>query len=248
MAAPAGAGNERTYSRPASRDDFEIAIICALPREMDAVELIVDEFWTDEVGQNQYRKVAGDTNTYELARIGSFNVVLVTLANMGKVEASAAAQCVATSYPNISLVLLVGVCGGMPFANVGGEREEIFLGDVVISSILNQYDYGRQLPGCFLPKSDVEDTLGKPNRVLRNLLRSFEKVRARDKLQSQAAINLVQLQESSRRNPRYPRYTYPGTDNDRLFEASYEHKHHSPASGCLPCAQRLICESSRNSV
>ncbi|KAK3490271.1 uncharacterized protein B0T23DRAFT_429391 [Neurospora hispaniola] len=39
MAAPAGTGNERAYSRPTSRDEFEIAIICALTREMDAARV-----------------------------------------------------------------------------------------------------------------------------------------------------------------------------------------------------------------
>lgn len=226
MAALAVTGNERGYSRPASRKDFEIAIICALPREMKAVELVVDNFW-DEIDQNSFGQVAGDKNTYQSARIGKFKVLLVTLANIGKVEASAAAQCLATSYLNISLVILAGVCGGVPFSDFRGKREEIFLGDVVISSILNQYDHGRQLPGHFLSKSEVENTLGRSNNRLRKLVRNFETVRARDKLQSQAAINLVQLQKKSCQNPRYPQYTYPGRDQDRLFEASYEHKHHN---------------------
>ncbi|KAK3947941.1 hypothetical protein QBC32DRAFT_269854 [Pseudoneurospora amorphoporcata] len=241
MAAPAGTGNDRAYSRPATRDDFEIAIICALTREMDAVELLVDEFWTDGHDQTQYGRAPSDSNSYELARIGKFNVVLVVLPSMGKVDAAAAAHGVATSYPNISLVLVVGVCGGMPFANVGGEREEIVLGDVVISSTLNQYDFGRQLPDRFLSKSGVEDTFGRPNRDLRGLLKSLEKMRTRNEFQRQAADNLVKLQE---RSGQLSRYTYPGTDKDRLFEASYEHKHHRPASVCLPCAQGLICESS----
>jgi hypothetical protein len=40
-----------TYSRPSHRDDFEIAIVCALPVEFDAVSLIFDDFW-DNDGDN----------------------------------------------------------------------------------------------------------------------------------------------------------------------------------------------------
>ncbi|KAK3946750.1 Pfs, NB-ARC and TPR domain protein [Pseudoneurospora amorphoporcata] len=128
MAAPAGTGNDRVYSRPASRDDFEIAIICALTCEMDAVHLLVDDF-RDEGGQNQYGRLAGDTNIYAHARIGNLNVVLITLPEMGKGQAALAAGTLTTSYPKVSLVLSVGVCGGVPLAKVGGRNEEIVLGD-----------------------------------------------------------------------------------------------------------------------
>jgi hypothetical protein len=35
-------------ARPASRYEFEVAIICALPLEYDAVALAIDEFWDDD--------------------------------------------------------------------------------------------------------------------------------------------------------------------------------------------------------
>lgn len=34
-----------TAPRPSCREDFEIAIICALPLEYNAVALLFDEFW-----------------------------------------------------------------------------------------------------------------------------------------------------------------------------------------------------------
>jgi hypothetical protein len=43
--------------QPHSRDDFEVAIICALRTESDAVEALFDQFWEEEV---EYEKVKGD--------------------------------------------------------------------------------------------------------------------------------------------------------------------------------------------
>jgi hypothetical protein len=47
-------------SRPSNRDEFEVAIVCALPLEFNAVFALVDEFW-DEDG-DYYGKADGDTN------------------------------------------------------------------------------------------------------------------------------------------------------------------------------------------
>jgi uncharacterized protein YdaU (DUF1376 family) len=47
-------------ARPASRDEFEVAIICALPLEYNAVTLAIDEFWDDE--GDQYGRAVGDPN------------------------------------------------------------------------------------------------------------------------------------------------------------------------------------------
>ena len=46
--------------RPRAREDFEIAIICALQVEADVVEALFDEYW-DEDG-DRYGKAPGDTN------------------------------------------------------------------------------------------------------------------------------------------------------------------------------------------
>ncbi|RYP57735.1 hypothetical protein DL771_011424 [Monosporascus sp. 5C6A] len=45
---------------------FEIAIVCALPLEYDAVTLLIDEFW-DENG-DVYQRAVGDRNAYTIGR------------------------------------------------------------------------------------------------------------------------------------------------------------------------------------
>jgi hypothetical protein len=48
--------------RPQSRNEFETAIICALPLEFDAVEALLDEYY-DGLGST-YGKQYGDANWY----------------------------------------------------------------------------------------------------------------------------------------------------------------------------------------
>lgn len=49
------------HGRPRTRDGFEIALICALRIESDAVVALFDEFWQeDEI----YGKAPGDPNAY----------------------------------------------------------------------------------------------------------------------------------------------------------------------------------------
>ena len=61
--------------RPNTRDDFEIAIICALKIERDAIEALLDEEY--ETDGFSYGKAAGDSNAYTTGRLGNQHVVLV---------------------------------------------------------------------------------------------------------------------------------------------------------------------------
>ncbi|KAJ4052196.1 hypothetical protein NW756_001630 [Fusarium oxysporum] len=120
--------------RPKDRRGFEIAIICALPLEADAVEALFDHHWDDE--DPPFDKERGDPNAYSTGVIGRHNVVLAYMPGM------------------------VGVCGVVPFKL---NEDEIVLGDVIISDGIIQYDFGRQLPGRFARKDTLLDSLGRPN-------------------------------------------------------------------------------------
>ncbi|GFP56989.1 5'-methylthioadenosine/S-adenosylhomocysteine nucleosidase [Trichoderma asperellum] len=154
--------------RPSSREDFEVAIICALPLEYDAVVLLFDEFW-DEDGDT-FGRAIGDVNNYRTGRIGKHNVVLALLSHMGKAHAAAAAASMRSSYGALRLVILAGICGGVPFNSQG----EIFLGDVVISKSIIQYDFGRKYPNGFMRKTTDEDNLRKHGKNIRNFLTKFD--------------------------------------------------------------------------
>ncbi|KZZ87795.1 Nucleoside phosphorylase domain protein [Moelleriella libera RCEF 2490] len=128
---------------PTSRGEFEIAILCALALEHDAVELLFDERWDDD--GDRFKKSFNDPNAYSTGRIGKHNVVLA-LTRLGKVNAATAAASLRSSYWNLSIVLLVGICGGSP----RNGDEEILLGDVVLGTpAVLQYDLGKQYPNGF---------------------------------------------------------------------------------------------------
>jgi nucleoside phosphorylase len=224
---------------PRSRDEFEIAIICAVAAEYDAVALLIDQFWEED--GDKYGRVSGDNNTYTTGRMGMFDVVLVLLPSAGKASAAGAASSFRSSFPNISLALSVGTCGGVPYTT---ENEEILLGDVVISKTVIQYDLGRQYSGHFLARETLEDRLGRPGPNIRSIIHIMETDHERERLEGRAAVLLEQLQRhAGRKKTRKPvKYEYPGILKDRLFESSYVHKHQV----LLPyrCCEEIPCDRS----
>lgn len=224
---------------PEGRDEFEIAIICALPLEADAVYYLFDEFFP-----NKYHKAYGDTNHYTNGRIGKHNVILVILSGMGKVHAAGAAASLKVSYTRLRLALLVGVCGGVP--RPGKNVDEIFLGDVIISNALIQIDFGRRYPGGrFVRKSSVHDSLGRPSSFVRSLLRSLETIRFRANLEKRTAELLQLLQAAHVKSTQNPwqrsKYNYPGRFHDVLFESNYRHRHYGYAVAC--CNETSTCDA-----
>jgi len=93
----------------------------------------------------------------------------------------------------------------------------------VISDSVVAYDFGRQYPRGFRRKTNVKDTLGRPDREIRTLLAALKATRSQIEFQDQMLENLGDLQEKE------TRWQHPGLD-DILFEASYLHKHHAHAS------------------
>jgi nucleoside phosphorylase len=212
----------RRPPRPRTRDGFEIALICALTLEADAVISLFDHHW-DEEDPNFYGKARGDPNAYSIGVIGHHNVVLAHLPGMGKVAAGSIAAFCRMSFPNIRLALVVGVCGGAPFY---GQRQ-IFLGDVVISDGVVQYDFGRRFPDRFQIKDTLSDSLGRPNLEIRSLLSKLKTARQVEKLENaiQACLD-PDVHHSIK---------YSGRSADQLFPADYRHKHQDP-SICTQCA------------
>ncbi|KAK4172528.1 hypothetical protein QBC36DRAFT_337674 [Triangularia setosa] len=112
--------------RPSSRSDFRIAIICALAVEFDAVFLLVDQFWDEPV--NPFGKAPVELPFRCTGRIGSSNVIVVLLSNIGNVAAAG----LRSSF-QLDLVLVTGICGGIPVLGTG---DGVLLGDVVISKTI----------------------------------------------------------------------------------------------------------------
>ncbi|KAF9774263.1 hypothetical protein IL306_007753 [Fusarium sp. DS 682] len=212
--------------RPKKRDDFEVAIICALTLEADAVIALFDHHWEDD--GSSYGKARGDPNAYSTGVIGQHNVVLAHLPGMGKVSAGNIAAFCRMSFPNINLALLVGICGGTPYYNEG--KGQIRLGDVIISTGIVQYDFGRRLPDKFETKDSLNDIPGRPNLEIRNLLSKLRTTRQSERLQTASWKYLNDLCQDAKRP-----VAFPGRSKDLLFPVGYRHKHQDLQT-CTTCA------------
>lgn len=230
------------YNPPSSRGSFEVAIICALPLEYNAISLLFDHFW-DQHGDS-YGKTKGDDNNYRTGRMSKVDVVLLLLPGIGKAAAASAAAGIRSSYPELKQVLLAGICGGVPYRELGdGKFDEILLGDVIISTTLVQCDLGRRFPDSFQTKDDPETALPRARKHIRSILAPLGAKSIREQIERRATHFLEQIQADN------DEYQYPGAASDRLFNAGYRHKHQHQEQ-CACCAKchsssNLVCESSR---
>jgi nucleoside phosphorylase len=220
-----------TPKRPTTRLDFEIAIICALRIESEAVRQLFDRDWEDE--DPPYDKAQGDPNAYSTGLVGRHNVVLAHMPNMGKATAATVASNCRTSFPNIKLALVVGVCGVVP--TVPNTDKEIVLGDVILSNGVIQYDLGRQFPEHFARKGTLLDSLGRPNIEIRALLGKLESFQDRKKLGKKLASHLEELQKETEIEAEYP-----GIAHDKLFDPTYRHVKDGQTCEECRCSGELI--------
>ncbi|KAL2168671.1 hypothetical protein VTG60DRAFT_6954 [Thermothelomyces hinnuleus] len=199
--------------RPAKRADFEIAVICALTLEADAVDALLDHHWDDDDAP-PYGKADDDPNAYTVH------------------AATMAVNC-RKSFPNVKLALVVGICGAVPF--YGPDNAEIILGDVIISDGVIQYDFGRRLPERFVRKDTLLDALGRPSTEVRALLAKLKGRHGRKKLRETVARYMDVL----RAEPDLAA-SYPGTTQDRLFEATYRHVDDKMLCKECGCSGKLV--------
>ncbi|CRG86142.1 hypothetical protein PISL3812_03145 [Talaromyces islandicus] len=237
-----GSSMEDLPPRPYNRDEFDIAIICALPKEASAVLSVFDKIWDES--EYKYGRASNDPNSYTAGVISGHNVVLAHPPRMGKANAAVVASTCAMSFRNVKLALVVGICGGVPRHPDTGE--DILLGDVVISKGVIQYDFGRQYPDQFKRKISVDDMLGRPSVEVSSLLAKLETKYHRTSLQGNISKSLVGL-----RKQHTP--FYPGRQEDRLFYPTYRHKHQT-SSECQVCCKsqdgsiEFVCETAIDST
>jgi nucleoside phosphorylase len=221
--------------QPPHRGDFDIAVICALQIEADAVEAMFDAFWEDE---DSYGKAAGDYNAYTIGRIGGHNVVLAHMPGMGKGASASVAASFRSSFSGIRLGLVVGICGGVPAGVEDGK--EMLLGDVVISTGVVQFDLGRQHSNKVVRKDTLEDNLGRPNQEIRAFLQKVKGIRGRKQLKDNSLAFLTTFCNSDE----FHSWRYPGADEDVVYPPEYRHKHHQ-LGACSVCEK---CKSEGDSV
>jgi nucleoside phosphorylase len=225
---------------PHDRRNFRVAIICALPLEAEKVRSVFDTCWEDE--GIQYGKAEGDQNTYTTGAMGKHNVVLAHMARIGSTNASAVAAGLRSSFLGVQLALVVGICGVVPIHPI--THEEIVLGDVVISTSVIQYDFGRQYPHGFQRKRGFEDSLGRASLKIQSFINMLQVRQNRARL----SRNLATLLQSETFQEATPEAKYPGASQDKLYEASYIHRHRLDVN-CDRCSSdRDICSKTCDEV
>ncbi|KAK6504725.1 hypothetical protein TWF481_006664 [Arthrobotrys musiformis] len=204
-------------------EEINVAIICALALEFDAVNLAFDESW-DQSAQDR---------RYKVGYICEHKVVLALLSNMGKANAAGKASTVTRhDYPNIKLAFLAGICGGVPRA--GNIEKEILLGDVVISDGILQWDFGKDYPGGHSTGENWEGGAKHPDGFIRDQLSNLKTVDGRDKVQEKMVEHLkdIQIKVAEGHPDRSGKYKYLGAVNDVLFDPGHRHKHGPTCKTC----------------
>ncbi|KAL7796893.1 hypothetical protein V8C43DRAFT_277625 [Trichoderma afarasin] len=227
--------------RPNSREGFQIALICALRVEFDAVEALFDEYYEQDFS---YSKAPGDPNAYTTGRMCGHDVVLAFMPGMGKVNSASVAAGFRASFPGIRLGLVVGICGGVPVGT--DDEKEVLLGDVIISTALVQFDFGRQYANKAVRRDTLQDNLGRPNAEIRAFLTKLSGSRGRKTLRDKTSVHLEELCDKDG----FRQSSYPAED-DKLYLSTYRHKHQDGSCPiCVNCnsPDDDVCEAALEST
>jgi nucleoside phosphorylase len=208
--------------------------ICALAIEMAAAVGMLDKRH-DSLPQD-----SRDHNNYVLGQIGPHNVAITCLP-AGVPGVTPAARVASHTLPTLTSLrfgLMVGIGGGVP-----SQENDIRLGDVVVSQPTKtfggviQYDFGKTVQEG---KFERTGTLNRPPDVL---LRAVASLQAKHLMEEPALSTYL-----SEMGSKFPRLastsTFPGSEYDHLFEATYDH----PATEvtCANCrTDRLVTRTKR---
>ena len=216
-----------------SRDLYTVGWIAALPIERAAAIAMFDDIHTKPLDFDQ---PLNDTNSYTWGRIGEHNIVLASLAAgvYGLVSAATTAMPMLSSFPQIRFGLLVGIGAGIARPDQG---RDIRLGDIAVSQPdgksggLIQYDLEKVVSD---QESERRDFLDRPPEVL---LKALGNLQAHHRLMGSSVPKFLDDMVKRYPNlaePEESEYTYlhQGIENDRLFNATYDH---IPGMDCCNC-------------
>lgn len=187
-----------------AHEHYKIAIICALPKELNAIRALFDYVHRDLPQHDN------DTNAYILGRLGGHNVVAACLphAEYGMNVASKVASDMEKTYTALKWYFVVGIGGGIP-----SRDHDIRLGDVVVGTRVVQHDMAK-----VIGKGPVQRTgiVQFSDRSLRTIVTRFESdlKLCPNSLEPHILRIVSQL----------PEYQSPGEDHDKLYEPHSRHE------------------------
>ncbi|KAL4744583.1 hypothetical protein BDW72DRAFT_81009 [Aspergillus terricola var. indicus] len=203
-----------------THDSYTVAWMCALPLELAAAKLFLDDV------HPQLPQPRPDHNVYTLGSIGGHNVVVACLPAgvYGTTPATAAVAYLKSTYPNIQFGLMVGIGGGVPRGN-----PDIRLGDIVVSKPSDtfggviQYDYGKAVINGHFHHTGL---LNKPPPILLKAIAQMES----DYMLGQFSLRNIM---ASSLHKEEVRTQFPRPSKDQLFQSAYDHVGNRP--DCLVC-------------
>lgn len=207
-----------------SLNDYTVGWLCALPEEMAAAEVMLDET------HPALPLPESDLNVYTFGRIGKHCIVIACLpaGEYGTTNATAAVTHLTSTFGrSFRFGLMVGIGGGIP-----NGIEDIRLGDVVVSQPTSayggvvRYDYGKAL------HDGIFQSIGQLNSPPNNLLSALSKLQARHFRGGKEFMSF--LGSIGQDNPEFAVKASRPAQDDRLFCANYEHVGGS-ATACSDC-------------
>lgn len=218
---------------PLTHQDYKVAWISALPLEMTAAKLMLDEVHP-LLSQSE-----SDHNAYTLGSVSGHNVVVACLPSgvYGITSAAVVLAHMLETFPCLDFGLMVGIGGGVP-----SKDTDIRLGDVVVSMPsataggVIQYDYGKTLcDGNF----ERTSSLNKPPQYL---LTAISQMRS-DSIRGLTLIDKNVTGILERHANIHEQFSRP--DEDWLFQASYDHRDKN--TDCSECDQgQLVTRTKRD--
>ncbi|GIJ91249.1 hypothetical protein Asppvi_010214 [Aspergillus pseudoviridinutans] len=212
--------------------DYTVAWICALPLEMAAAKIMLDET------HNPLPQPPTHYNTYTLGSMSGKNVVITCLPYgvYGTTSATSVVTQMRQTFCSIRFGLMVGIGGGVPNKTV-----DIRLGDVVVcvpnatSGGVIQYDFGKAcVEGSFQRK-------GSLNKLRQILLTALSQMGCDSMLPSTQIGRIGSEYLQSNRTMKGP-FARPA--NDWLFHSTYDHQ--SSSEDCSSCDKsQLVQRASR---
>lgn len=215
MSPPTSPGRT-TAPRSLSKEDYTVGWIVALSHELAVAQAMRDE---EHDAPEDFEQNTQDTNNYEWGRIGSHNIVIVSLpaGGYGVALAARTASQLRTSWPHLRFGLMVGIGAGIPKVVDGSVHRDydIRLGDVVVSVPKGttpgvvQHDLGKIHNG----RLQRVGSLDKPPAVLLTVVQTIKA--DYERVGSRIPDILTALYT---KHPRMKReYIYQGEDQDVLL-------------------------------
>lgn len=205
-------------------ESYTVGWLCALARsELVAARQMLDR------RHKPCDLPCDDENTYTYGSINGHNVVIACLppGMPGTISALRLTQPLSRSFPNMKIHLFVGIGGGVPRSPPPDDPEQdIHLGDVVVGwaeqpgvPAVVQYDLRKVEENG---RGQLLGTLDKPDRRLLNALGAL--LAKHEEGETKFADHLKRISK----------FSYPGVENDRLYQSTYVHLRGDTCSSCDP--------------